>query len=321
MALGAIYYYLGLHAFVLAAMLSVLEVTLSFDNAVINARVLKRMDEKWQNRFLTWGIWVAVFGTRVVLPIFIVALAAWVSPVIITMLAVKDPVAYGELLLGSHHIISAFGGAFLLMVSLKYFFNKGKDVHWIEIVEERLTRWGRVEAVEIALALCVLLGISYVATGEHVADILTAGIFGIVLFILMEGVTQALGASAKLMEQTGLFLFLYLNVLDTAFSLDGVVGAFALSSNIFVIATGLGIGAFFVRTITIYLVRKHILEAFIYLEHGAHWAILGLSGAMLASLVIHVPGVLIGGIGLCFILLSFWSSQRNLKKHIHAGMV
>ena len=79
-AFSVIGYNFGLEAFLLVAILSVLEVTLSFDNAVVNAKVLERMDPVWQRRFLTWGIAIAVFGTRFVLPILIVSVALFMSP-------------------------------------------------------------------------------------------------------------------------------------------------------------------------------------------------------------------------------------------------
>lgn len=299
----------------LASILSVLEVTLSFDNAVVNAKVLKRMSAVWQQRFLTWGILVAVVGTRFLLPIIIVAVSAWTSPFAIAVLAATDSRAYGVLLEHSHYAISAFGGAFLFMVSLKYFFDQAKEVHWLEILEKRFSLWGRVEAIEIALVLSALLTVSFLVKGEQ-GTILAAGIFGIVLFIAMESVTQVLDTSLSGLTKNGFALFIYLNILDTAFSLDGVIGAFALSTNLAVIAVGLGIGAYFVRTMTVYLVRAGTLDSLVYLEHGAHWAIMGLAGAMLLSLVAPIPEVVIGGIGLCFIGLSYWSSKKEIRKRV-----
>ena len=313
-ALAAVYFTLGMEAFILAGILSILEVTLSFDNAVVNAKVLKRMSEIWQKRFLTWGILVAVFGTRLILPIIIVAISVWVSPFAIAFLAATDPKAYGILLEHSHYAISAFGGAFLFMVSLKYFFDQAKEVHWLEMLEKRFSLWGRIEAIEIAFVLSLLFIISFIEKGEQ-GTILASGIFGIVLFIAMESITQMLDTSVSNFAQNSFALFIYLNILDTAFSLDGVIGAFALSTNLAIIAVGLGIGAYFVRTLTVYLVRARALDSLIYLEHGAHWAIMGLAGAMLVSLVVSVPEVLIGGIGLCFIGLSYWSSKKESAAH------
>lgn len=306
-----IYAWGGASALILTAILCVLEVTLSFDNAVVNAKVLKRMDALWQRRFLTWGILIAVVGTRLVLPILIVAASVWASPWAIAVLAATDPEGYGHLLEDAHYVIAAFGGAFLMMVSLKYFFDAGKDVHWIQVLEKRLARWGHIEAVEIAVALVALLVIGALVPA-HLGEILSAGIVGIVLFIAMEGVVGAFKAPG-VAAASGLTLFMYLNVLDSAFSLDGVVGAFALTTALPVIVVGLGIGAYFVRTLTIYLVRARALEELRYLEHGAHWAILGLAVCMLVSLIMPVPELVVGGIGLFFIALSYISSRREAR--------
>lgn len=311
-ALVAVYWWGGVAALFLAATLAVLEVTLSFDNAVVNAKVLGEMPDIWQRHFLTWGILLSVFGTRLILPIFIVALVAWVSPWTITLLALYQPHEYSALLLGADAAIKAFGGTFLLMVSLKYFFDVGKTVHWFAPLERRLTRWGRVEAIEISLALLALFGITFVAH-DSVSTILQAGIIGVILFTLTEGVAHGLGVEARGAVRTGAMLFAYLNLLDTAFSLDGVIGAFALTTSLPVIVAGLGIGAYFVRAMTVYLVRAGTLANLKYLEHGAHWAIFGLAAAMYAGLVVHVPEVVIAGVGLGFIFLSYLSSRRALR--------
>jgi hypothetical protein len=308
-----VWFYGGFSAFVLTIILSVLEITLSFDNAVVNAKVLERMTPVWQKRFLTWGIAIAVFGTRFVLPIFIVSVALWMSPWYITKLVFIDPALYGHLLESVHGSITAFGGVFLLMVSLKYFFNKAKTVHWIQIVEEHLTKWGRIEAIEIALAL-ILLTILASITHFDTATILISGIVGLVLFIIMEGVEGSLSIESSEVATQGITLFIYLNILDSAFSLDGVVGAFALTTNLLVIVTGLGVGAYFVRALTLYFVQQKTLTELVYLEHGAHWAILGLAIAMLANLVMHVPEVITGLIGLCFVLFAYRSSLKEMKK-------
>lgn len=304
-----IWYELGLSAFLLVVMLSILEVTLSFDNAVVNARILKRMSPVWQQRFLTWGILLAVFGTRFLLPILIVSIAVVASPLFITKLVFTDPVAYGHLLESVHGTITAFGGIFLLMVSLKYFLDKAKSVHWIEVIEAHVAKWGHIEAIEIALALVLLTVLSFFTSYDQ-SSVLVAGIVGLVLFILMEGIAGSLSVESSGIAASGASLFIYLNVLDSAFSLDGVIGAFALTTNLIIIMVGLGIGAYFVRSITIYFVRKNTLAELLYLEHGAHWAILGLAGAMLANLVVHVPEVVTGLIGLCFVSLSYYSSRR-----------
>src|SRR3990167_1628825 len=213
----------GLNALFLVALLAILETTLSFDNAVVNAKVLARMDERWQKRFLTWGILIAVFGTRFVLPILIVAAAAGLSPIFVTTLAFFNPTEYGAHLEDAHVAIASFGSVFLLLVSLKYFFNDRKTVHWIEAIERHMSRWGGIEAIEIAIVLLVLLLCAFLLPAEA-ATILIAGLIGAVLFIVIEGVAQSFQIETSTgVVGAGLALFVYLNILDSAFSLDGVV--------------------------------------------------------------------------------------------------
>lgn len=305
-----IWYKVGFSALILVAILTVLEITLSFDNAVVNARILKKMNPLWQRRFLTWGILLAVFGTRFLLPIVIVSIAVFISPLEIAKIAFTNPGAYSNLLEEVKGSITAFGGMFLLMVSLKYFFDKAKSIHWIHSIERHLVRWGHLEAIEIALALILLISVSYITTYDQ-AEILIAGIIGLLLFIIMEGIAGSLSVESEHIASAGLTLFIYLNILDSAFSLDGVIGAFALTSNLLIIMTGLGIGAYFVRSMTIYFVRENTLAELIYLEHGAHWAIFGLSIAMLLNLILHIPEVATGLIGLVFVFLSYLSSRKE----------
>ncbi|KND51504.1 MAG: hypothetical protein AB202_02960 [Parcubacteria bacterium C7867-007] len=312
--LVAIYIWGGWDAFFIATLLVVLEVTLSFDNAVVNARILAHMDEKWRKRFLTWGIIVAVFGTRFILPIIIVSASVGASPWFIAQLAAFNPDEYGHLLEGARNAISAFGGIFLLMVSLKYFFSAGKDTHWIRSIERVVAGWGKIEAIEIGISLIVLIILALLMPGDSAA-VLLAGIVGIVLFIIIQGIANSFTKGAEMSIGAGsAALFVYLNILDAAFSLDGVVGAFALTNDILLIVIGLGIGAYFVRSLTVYLVRRNTLNALVYLEHGAHWAILALALAMLVSIFVEVPELITGSAGLIFVGAAYYSSLRFARK-------
>lgn len=309
LALGAVFWYGGLAAFVTAAVLSVLEVTLSFDNAVVNAKVLKEMAPAWQKRFLTWGMLIAVFGTRLILPVLIVSATAWVSPFAIARFALFDPARYSALLSGAHVSINAFGAMFLLLVSLNYFFDEEKKLHWIGIIEKHLARWGEGRSLELFLALASLFLVSCFVPIASRGAMLAAGLFGVLLYFAMEFVVGYFSSGAKSARQ-GFILFIYLNILDSAFSLDSVVGAFALSFSIPVIVVGLGIGAYFVRTLTVYLVHHKTLDSLMYIEHGAYWAIFGLALSMFADLVIRVPEAVTGSVGLLFMLAAYYSSVQ-----------
>ena len=115
--------------FFICLVLAVLEISLSFDNAIVNANKLKDMTPEWQHRFLTWGIIIAVFGMRIVFPLAIVAIAAQIGPWEALKLAAAQPDEYARIMTDAHLPIAAFGGTFLMMVGLTYFFNHEKDVH------------------------------------------------------------------------------------------------------------------------------------------------------------------------------------------------
>ncbi len=301
--------------------LSILEVSLSFDNAVVNATVLREMDPVWQQRFLTWGILIAVFGMRIVFPLAIVAIAANLGPLEALDLSLNDPGEYERIVQGAHIGIAGFGGAFLAMVGLTFFFDGEKDVHWISMIEKRISRLSSVPAVELGICLLIIVLIAGVLPQDDAVTFLTAGIFGLLAFIGVHALgtlIEAREAKKKAMGEvvrSGLGGFMYLEVLDASFSFDGVIGAFALSNNMIVIALGLSVGAIFVRSMTIHLVKAGTLSQYRYLEHGAFWAIIALGGIMLFSAIVHIPETITGLIGAVLIGLSFLWSLRHNRKH------
>ncbi len=301
----------------LALVLSVMEVSLSFDNAVVNASILKDWDEWWRMLFLTVGMIVAVFGMRLLFPLVIVAFTADMSILGVWDLAISDPNAYSAALTSHHGEVSVFGGMFLLMVFLNFIFDNEKDIHWLGVMEEKLGVLGRVDSISLFIALLALMfSITLVPEAEKFT-ILTAGIWGLIIYVgvdmlgsLMEHEKPDSNA-VDLIKKGSIGGFIYLEVLDASFSFDGVIGAFAITKDIVVIMIGLGIGAMFVRSITIYLVEKETLSEYRYLEHGAHYAIGVLAVIMLLSLKFHIPEVVTGFIGILFIALSIWSSVKH----------
>jgi hypothetical protein len=301
----------------IVGVLAILEVSLSFDNAVVNATVLKEMTPLWRHRFLTWGIAIAVFGMRIVFPLAIVALIARIDPWSALVMAATDADEYSRLLTSAHISVAAFGGAFLAMVGLKHFFNKEKEIHWIAIIERPLTRLGRIEALELGLVLLLLNAVSRWLSASEQTEFLIAGIFGLLTYIAVDGVSALLNVESAVrgeVVRSGAASFLYLEVLDASFSFDGVIGAFALSNNLFIIAVGLGIGAMFVRSLTIMLVEKETLASYRYLEHGAFYAIIALALMMFFNAVMHIPEVVTGLIGSGFIVWAFCDSVRYTRR-------
>ena len=144
-----------------------------------------------------------------------------------------------------------------------------------------------------------------------------SAIVGLIVFILVDGLGTYLdgkaGSKSSFGARGGVGAFLYLEVLDASFSFDGVIGAFALTTNILLIAIGLGIGAMYVRSMTIMLVERGTLAEFRYLEHGAFYSIFALSVIMFLQSILHVPELLTGGIGISFISLAFYQSIQHNK--------
>lgn len=303
--------------------LSILEVSLSFDNAVVNAMKLEKMNERWRQRFLTWGIAIAVFGMRFLFPVLVVAVFANLGLVEVAKIAITDADKYAHYLHLTHAPIVAFGGTFLLMLFLTYFFNEEKEIHWIKDLEKRLTIFGKIKGAETVVTLLSLFVIHPHVALEQRLPVIMAGVSGVIVFLLIDGVTQwleereedRLAKITSTIKGTGLIGFLYLELIDASFSLDGVLGAFALSKDILIITIGLSIGAMFVRSLTIMLVEKKTLSKYLYLEHGAHWAIGALAGIMLISTFHEVPEVLTGLIGLGFIMAAYISSMLHNKNH------
>ena len=312
----------------ITAILAVMEISLSFDNAVVNASVLKRWDAFWKMIFLTVGILIAVFGMRLVFPIVIVAVTADLGMMEVITLALNNPTEYSAKLLAHHAEISAFGGIFLLLVFLNFVFDD-KDVHWFDWLESRLAKFGKVDAMSVFVALIVLMISVSFANDAQAGAVLIAGVWGILVYLGVQVVSGMLegdleeeldedgnstGEVTSAILRGGIIGFLYLEVLDASFSFDGVIGAFAITNDVIVIMLGLAIGAMFVRSMTIFLVDKGTLDEFVYLEHGAHYAIGALAIIMLLSVKFHVPELITGLIGIAFIGWALVASLNYRKR-------
>jgi hypothetical protein len=338
--------YGGWTAFGIVAILAILEISLSFDNAVVNAGILKKMNAFWQKIFLTVGVLIAVFGMRLVFPVVIVAVTAKKGPIEAVNLALTDKDQYQQLVTDAHPAIAAFGGMFLLMIFLDFIFEE-RDIQWLRWIERPLAKLGKVDMLSVCIALVVLLVSSMTFAvhahqhgGAHIdkaQTVLISGIAGLITYMVVGGLSgyfedkleedeereheeeeEAARTGKKkpavvLAGQAAFFMFLYLEVLDASFSFDGVIGAFAITNDIVLMALGLGIGAMYVRSLTVYLVRQGTLDDYVYLEHGAHYAIGALAVILLVTIQYQIHEVITGLVGVILIAWSFWSSVRRNK--------
>jgi uncharacterized protein len=296
-------------------LLCVLEISLSFDNAVVNATVLKKMDAVWKKRFLTWGMIIAVFGMRLIFPLIIVAIVGNLSLVESFQIAFTRPDDYARIMTSAHLSVSSFGGAFLLMVFLHFFMNHEKEVHWIKFVERPISRVSNFKSIELLVAILILLIIHGRLPAAEATTFLVSYLWGLVIFLVVHGISDLLdgpGINKIKWLSSGFGMFMYLEVLDASFSFDGVIGAFAISHEIFVIMIGLSVGAFFVRGLTLYLVANETLDQFEFLEHGAFYALGILAFFMLLDPFFHIPEWLTALTGAIVLGLSiFWSVYVN----------
>ncbi|MGH6614003.1 DUF475 domain-containing protein [Sphingomonas sp.] len=312
---------LALQFVFLALVLGVMETSLSLDNAVVNASILKDMPPIWQQRFLTWGILIAVFGMRIIFPILIVSVSAWVSPWEATRIALVDQLRYEQIVTGAHIGISGFGGAFLMLVGLTFFFDDNREHHWLGFIEKPLAAFAKIPFSAYIATTAIVVGLSFMVHGEEQKTFLIAGLCGVVAFFGVQKIGDLVGgdedATTGKVVRSGAGAFIYLEFLDASFSFDGVIGAFAITNNIILIALGLGIGAMFVRSMTIALVRGGHLAEFRFLEPGAFYAIIALATIMLLSIRIETPEVITGLIGACIIGVSLYASIRHKKLFPH----
>ncbi|HEX8787017.1 MAG TPA: DUF475 domain-containing protein [Telluria sp.] len=303
----------------IAAVLGVLEISLSFDNAVVNATVLRNWNAFWRRLFLTVGMLVAVVGMRLLFPLLIVAIATGLGLLDVWHMAIATPDVYARHLSARHAEVAAFGGAFLLLVFLNFLFDEEKELHWLGWGEEKLGKVGS-SGLAILVTLLAVLGCTRLMPEAGKLPVLTAGVVGVIIYVGVNWLSSLLEEEesepgvGKLISQGSVGGFIYLEVLDASFSFDGVIGAFAITNDVVIIMLGLAIGAMFVRSLTLFLVHKGTLQEFVFLEHGAHYAIGILALIMFASVEYEIPEWFTGLSGVAFILVSLWSSVRYRRK-------
>ena len=300
----------------IALILGIMEVSLSFDNAVVNASILKEMNEKWRQLFLTLGIVIAVFGMRLLFPILIVSIATGLGFIDVTRMALSHPDVYAHHLHDSHTSIAAFGGMFLFLVFLSFLFDEGKELHWLGVVESKLASLGKIDSIGIIVALIFLMTLQQFLplSPTDRATVLSSGVAGLILYVIVDSLGSFFETDEEeevivdTVKRNGVMGFLYLEILDASFSFDGVIGAFAITRDVIIIMLGLAIGAMFVRSLTIYLVKKGTLDEYVFLEHGAHYAIGALALIMFYSISTEVQELFTGLIGVAFIIAALLSS-------------
>src|SRR3989338_9126749 len=274
-------------AFVVVLGLIVFEVISSVDNAIVNAHVLKTVPEKYRKFFLFWGLLLAVFVMRGLLPFVIVWIAnAGVPLKELVDLVFSDPTLMEESLEHSKPLLLLCGGVYLFFVFLAWLFLEEKKYAFF--VEHFIHKQGIWFYFISSLFFTAII---YFAVNSNPMLALSAAI-GATAFFLTDGFKQnAEKKEEQLLHWSNISAWskiLYLEVLDASFSIDGVIGAFAFTLSVPLILIGNGIGALVVREVTIRGV--YTIAKYAYLKNGAMYSIGMLGGIMiLESFGRHFP--------------------------------
>lgn len=301
-----------LNSILIVAGLIVFEVISSIDNAIVNAHVLKTMSEKWRKIFLFWGIITAVFIVRGLLPVLIVWLSVpelHFSGVISSVFHPVPEVA--ELIDARKGIILMGAGVFLLLVYLHWLFLEDKDPYFVpdKLIKPKHGVW--------FFAFCAIILVLLLYFARASSMLMLSAAIGNAVFFIMYGFREQAAKQEAILESGESHLgdfskLMYLEVLDTSFSFDGVVGAFAFTTSILLIFIGNGIGALVVRELTLKGIDQ--VSKYKWLKNGAMTS-MGFLGAfiILKSFGFHIPEYLPTFTTLGFVGLTFWKSRQLLK--------
>jgi len=317
----------------IVAVLAVFEVVLSFDNAIVNAKVLRRLDEDWQRYFLTVGIFVAVIGMRLIVPLATVSIGGHVNPVRAAVMAVADPREYAMYVQRAHLAVIVFGGIYLLQIILSFFLNADAEGNatWLKPLEWPLGWLGMRVNPRLLVPACSLatVGLLTLRWPGHLTAVLVSGVSSVMLHQLVSELSARFeqhAEEAETAEDTSeqqaqrtlgridwvmLSLFLYLELQDATFSFDSVFGGFAFTLVVPLIMLGSGIGALYVRAMTIHIAQRGVLDEFQYLANGAYWAIGVLPFAMWFEWPEYVPAVTSTSLIAAALLHSLYANRRG----------
>ena len=284
-------------------------------------KFLAKCHKNGKRFYIYLGLPIAVFGMRLIFPILLllVSVTSGINFASVVMLALDNPQQYQTILEHSMLYIYNFGGSFLLMVFLNFFLSENKGHHWIPLIENNIItkKIRNYDGGYILFAIIIGVITIYYADSNYQGSLAIAFLLGIIVHESI-GLLNSLFDTAKVsttdVARNGLIGFIYLEIIDASFSFDGVIGAFAITANIIIIMIGLGIGAMFVRSLTILFVEKKTLAKYIYLGHGAHYAIGFLAILLLLKIFMHLPEWLSGSIGILVLSVAFIHSTVSHKK-------
>lgn len=266
--------------------LSLFEIITSIDNAIINAEVLSNMSKKARQWFLLWGFLFAVFVVRGVLPFMIVWVAnPSLGPIGVITAAFSNDPHVAEAIERSSPLLLMFGGIFLVFLFFNWLFLEPKNFGLKgEGFFQKQGAWF-FAIVSILLTIIVWFALQ--------KDPILAffAVAGSTTFFIVHGFRNFAEEQEKKLiggNMSDVSKIAYLEALDSTFSIDGVIGAFAFTFSIPLILLGNGLGALVLRKLTISNIER--IKKYKYLKNGAMYSILFLGLIMLADgFGVHIP--------------------------------
>jgi uncharacterized protein len=324
--IAAVGFGMGPAALVTLIILSIIEITFGLDCAVINAEVLRSMNAFWRRMFRTFGIFIAVFVMRLILPLSIVAITAGLSFTEVVQLVMKHPDEYAAHIHEANPYIAMLGGTFLLMVFLDFLLGQARQNPLSGIVRHLHVRGVR-RYVQLIVVLCLMAAAVFSTEPVRQMPLFVAGMAGIIIYTVARGLAAFFAVrhtthkpTADAVARGGFVAFLYLEMLDASFSFDSVIGAFAVTTNVLLIAAGLGIGAIWLRSATISMLQRGTLRHYPFLGLGANVAIGALGTLLLIEVNVPVPELMTGVLGLAIIIVAFLASVLHNQRAAKAGV-
>lgn len=294
--------------------LALFEIISSIDNAVINAEVLSKMSPRARKWFLLWGIIIAVFVVRGLLPIVIFWMANPQLGIIqvFTAMFSSDP-SMAKAVEESAPPLLAGAGLFLVLLFFHWLFMETKNYGLRG--EEFIHRHGLWFYSFASLILVIVIWQS--VNHEH-PNMAVGAAIGAMAFFVTSGFKENAEQAEKRMLSNSSGLsdvskLLYLEVIDATFSIDGVLGAFAFTLAIPLILLGNGIGAIVVRQVTISNIEN--VKKYKFLKNGAMYSVFILGMIMLLDAFgAHIPSWL-SPIA-TFVIIGFfvWKSVKEIRK-------
>lgn len=333
-AAAAAWLVLGPAAALAFVALAFLEIAMAADSSVPMAGIAGRLHSPARRLFLSLGIVAGVLAMRLLLPPAAVAVGDATDPASSVQEAVFAPGSFSAHLAEVRPGLAAFGAAFIWLVFAEYLFNTDRASRrsWLGRLEARLASvarprvWSLVTAATGVVVTSVLVGSRSGWAAGALLPVALGGVAGIAAYLVSKRTaawalrrgpgsggsdTASIGTgrgawrihlyASTVVFERGLVVFMLFEILDGVYSLSGSgpLGSDGLGAleQAAVAIGAIGVGAVFLARLTSHVDQAAGLKRLRYLKAGAAYVLGVLSVLLWASLLVPIPGVVVGWFG------------------------